>query len=96
MDAIPYEVGSYYIFNRSYNDYARLYAIHMRGATFIVRAKKTSNTNVSPGNAERNLMCCLTARYALQVTTNKMTIPASCVSSVTGMRRPTRVFVPHK
>lgn len=40
MDKIPYEVGSYYIFDRGYNDYARLYAIHMIGATFIVRAKK--------------------------------------------------------
>ena len=40
MDEIPYEVGSYYIFDRGYNDYARLYAIHMIGATFIVRAKK--------------------------------------------------------
>lgn len=40
MAEIPYEVGSYYIFDRGYNDYARLYAIHMIGATFIVRAKK--------------------------------------------------------
>lgn len=40
MDEIPYEVGSYYIFDRGYNDYARLYAIHMIGATFIVLAKK--------------------------------------------------------
>ena len=40
MDEIPYEVGSYYIFDRGYNDYARLYAIHKLGATFVVRAKK--------------------------------------------------------
>ena len=37
---VPYEVGSFYIFNRGYNDYSRLYAIHKIGVTFIVRAKK--------------------------------------------------------
>lgn len=40
MDKIPYEKGSYYVFDRGYNDYSRLYAIHKIGATFIVRAKK--------------------------------------------------------
>ena len=39
MDEIPYEVGSFYIFDRGYNDYSRLYTIHKLGATFILRAK---------------------------------------------------------
>ena len=30
----------YYIFDRGYNDFARLFAIHQIGATFVVRAKK--------------------------------------------------------
>ena len=34
MDEIPYETGSYYIFDRGYNDYTRLYVIHKLGATF--------------------------------------------------------------
>ena len=42
MDEIPYEAGSYYIFDRGYNDYSRLYAIHKLCATFIVRAKKNA------------------------------------------------------
>ena len=42
MDEIPYETGSYYIFDRGYNDYSRLYAINKLGATFIVRAKKNT------------------------------------------------------
>ena len=42
MDEIPYETGSYYIFDRGYNDYSRLYAINKLGATFIVRAKKNA------------------------------------------------------
>ena len=40
MGAIPYEAGSYYIFDRGYNDYKRLHAIHTICATFVVRAKK--------------------------------------------------------
>lgn len=39
MDEIPYEVGAFYIFDRGYNDYSRLYTIHRLGATFILRAK---------------------------------------------------------
>ncbi len=39
MDEIPYEVGAFYIFDRGYNDYSRLYTIHKIGATFILRAK---------------------------------------------------------
>ena len=39
MDAIPYESGSYYIFDRAYNDYKRLFKIHMNDSYFVVRAK---------------------------------------------------------
>ena len=40
MDVIPYEQGSYYIFDRAYNDFKRLYKIHTIEAFFVVRAKK--------------------------------------------------------
>ena len=39
MDEIPYEVGAFYIFDRGYNDYSRLYTIHRLGATFVLRTK---------------------------------------------------------
>ena len=39
MDAIPYESRSYYIFDRAYNDYKRLFKIHMNDSFFVVRAK---------------------------------------------------------
>ena len=39
MDAIPYETGSYYVFDRAYNDYKRLFKIHMNDSFFVVRAK---------------------------------------------------------
>jgi len=39
MDYIPYESNAYYIFDRGYVDYARLYKITLLSAYFVVRAK---------------------------------------------------------
>jgi hypothetical protein len=39
MDYIPYESNAYYIFDRGYVDYARLYKIALLSAYFVVRAK---------------------------------------------------------
>jgi len=39
MDFIPYENDAYYIFDRGYVDYARLYKITLLSAYFVVRAK---------------------------------------------------------
>ncbi|MCG2462553.1 IS4 family transposase [Flavobacteriaceae bacterium F89] len=40
MKEIPYEPGSYYIFDRAYNNFKMLYKIHQIGAYFVVRAKR--------------------------------------------------------
>jgi len=40
MDVIPYEESSYYIFDRGYNDFKRLFKIDMIESYFIIRAKK--------------------------------------------------------
>jgi hypothetical protein len=39
MDVIPYEQNAYYIFDRGYVDYKRLYNITLHEAFFVVRAK---------------------------------------------------------
>lgn len=41
MPEIPYQKSAYYIFDRSYNDFANLYKIEQIEATFVVRAKKS-------------------------------------------------------
>ena len=41
MSEIPYESGSYYIFDRGYNSFKDLYKIDLAEAFFVVRAKKT-------------------------------------------------------
>ena len=42
MDVIPYESGYFYVFDRAYNDYHRLYKIHMMDSFFVVCAKHKS------------------------------------------------------
>jgi len=39
LDLIPYEAGSFYIVDRGYIDYRRLYSIHSKGSFFVTRAK---------------------------------------------------------
>ena len=40
MKEIPYESGSYYIFDRAYNNFKMLYKVHQIEAYFVIRAKK--------------------------------------------------------
>ena len=40
MNVIPYETGSYYVFDRGYNDFKQLYRIEEIGSYFVIRAKK--------------------------------------------------------
>jgi len=40
MDYIDYQAGSYYIFDRGYNDFSRLYNIHTCKAFFVFRARE--------------------------------------------------------
>ena len=45
MDQIHYEKGSYYIFDRGYNDFERLYRIQLTEAYFVLRAKDNLRFN---------------------------------------------------
>lgn len=40
MDKIPYEQGAFYVFDRGYNDFKRLYRINEIESFFVVRAKE--------------------------------------------------------
>ena len=53
MDAIPYEENSFYIFDRAYNDFGRLFTIDGVGAYFVVRGKK--NNDFKPMRWKRRL-----------------------------------------
>lgn len=53
MDAIPYEENSFYIFDRAYNNFGRLFTIDGVGAYFVVRGKK--NNDFKPMRWKRRL-----------------------------------------
>jgi len=40
MDIIPYEAGSFYVADKGYTDFLRLYRIHTHGSFFVTRAKE--------------------------------------------------------
>jgi hypothetical protein len=40
LDILPVEAGAFYVMDRGYVDFARLYAIHQVGAFFVTRAKQ--------------------------------------------------------
>jgi len=40
MDIIPYEEGSFYVADKGYTDFLRLYKIHTNGSFFVTRAKE--------------------------------------------------------
>lgn len=44
LDELVYEHGAFYLVDRGYLDFARLYALHLAGSFFVIRAKK--NTKV--------------------------------------------------
>jgi len=39
LDLIPFEVGSYYVMDKGYLDFGRLYKLHSQGSFFVTRAK---------------------------------------------------------
>lgn len=43
LDMLPVEAGSFYLMDRGYLDFSRLYALHQAGAFFVTRAKRSMN-----------------------------------------------------
>ena len=44
LDILPLEAGAFYIMDRGYLDFARLFKLHQSGAFFVTRAKRGMNT----------------------------------------------------
>ncbi len=43
LDILPVEAGAFYVMDRGYLDFARLYKLHQAGAFFVTRAKRNMN-----------------------------------------------------
>lgn len=54
LDILPTEAGAFYIMDRGYVDFARLYVLHQAGAFFVTRAKRgMSARRVYSNNTDR-------------------------------------------
>ena len=55
LDILPIEAGAFYVMDRGYLDFARLYKMHQAGAFFVTRAKRNINARrVYSTNTDRS------------------------------------------
>ena len=45
LDMLPIEAGAFYVMDRGYLDFSRLFALHQAGAFFVTRAKRGMNAH---------------------------------------------------
>ncbi len=60
LDILPVEAGAFYVMDRGYLDYARLYAMHQTGAFFVTRAKHGMDARrvySSPTQRDSGVIC---------------------------------------
>ncbi len=60
LDILPVEAGSFYVMDRGYLDFSRLYAMHQAGAFFVTRAKHGMDARrvySSPTQRDTGVIC---------------------------------------
>ena len=60
LDILPVEAGAFYVMDRGYLDFTRLYAMHQAGAFFVTRAKRNMDARrvySSPTQRECGVIC---------------------------------------
>ena len=60
LDIVPLEAGAFYVMDRGYLDFARLYAMHEAGAFFVTRAKSNMNARrvySAPADRRTGIIC---------------------------------------
>ena len=60
LDILPIEAGAFYVMDRGYLDFARLYTLHQAGAFFVIRAKRGMDARrvySMPTDRESGILC---------------------------------------
>ena len=60
LDILPVEAGAFYVMDRGYVDFARLYAMHQAGAFFVTRAKSNMDARrvySAPADRASGVIC---------------------------------------
>lgn len=91
LDIIPVETGSFYVMDRGYLDYERLFVMHQAGAFFVTRAKESMDARrvySVPVDRSSGVICdqrvMLNGFYAAQHT------QSICAAFASRMPRPAR------
>ena len=66
LDILPIEAGAFYIMDRGYLDFARLYAMHQSGAFFVTRAKRNMDARrvySAPADRSTGIICDQTIQF---------------------------------
>ena len=82
MDKIPYEQGTFYVFDRGYNDFKRLYRINEIESFFVVRAKE--NLRFKAVKWKRRMPKDVVSDSIVRLSgyaSARRSIPTSCVAS---------------
>ena len=93
LDLLLIEAGAFYIMDRGYLDFERLYALDQAGGFFITRAKRNLDARrvySAPVDRDTGLICdqtiALNGFYPLSTT------PPTCVASAIAILRPARTW----
>lgn len=96
MDVIPYESSSFYVFDRAYNDYHRLYKIHMMDSFLLYGLKQILRRKYSNRNDVYLRIYSPTVRLNLPVSIPKIIPWNDSFGEVLGWRRRKGVHLSYK
>ena len=91
LDILLVEAGSFYVMDRGYLDFARLYAMHQAGAFFVTRAKESMDAQrvySYPADRSSGIIC--DQRVMLTASTQPRTTPIICAAFASTTPRPAR------
>ena len=91
LDFLPIEAGTFYVMDRGYLDFERLYTLHQAGAFFVTRAKRGMNARrVYSATTDRASGVVCDQMIAMNGFTSPTTIPHMCGVSVSTTRKRAR------
>jgi hypothetical protein len=91
LDDLTYEPGSFYIADRGYLDFTRLYRLHLCGAFFVTRAKKNSRfSGATPARSTNPPVCVSTKRWCSAASIRGNSIRKLCAGSAFAIPKPAR------
>jgi hypothetical protein len=93
LDILVLEPGAFYVMDRGYVDFARLFQMHQAGAFFVTRAKSNMNARrVYSAKVDRTSIVICDQSIALNGHYIAKTIPSTCAVSASKIPKPNRLW----